>query len=97
MPPELAATCNVVYFPQLGYFVAVTREYEQMFEYNLGLPPDFRLQVSICFVLCSYTRILQALFFTTQFTTDANAYFKNDRTNGKKCEMIWDKFLMEDT
>lgn len=61
MPPELAATCNVVYFPQLGYFVAVTREYEQMFEYNLGLPPDFRLQVSI-FVLCSYTRISQALF-----------------------------------
>ncbi|KAJ8662917.1 hypothetical protein O0I10_001093 [Lichtheimia ornata] len=59
MPPELATTCNVVYFPQLGYFVAVTREYEQMFEYNLGLPPDFRLQ----------------------FTTDANAYFKNDRTN----------------
>ncbi|KAI7885578.1 hypothetical protein K492DRAFT_203978 [Lichtheimia hyalospora FSU 10163] len=59
MPPELAATCNVVYFPQLGYFVAVSREHEQMFEYNMGLPPDFRLQ----------------------FTTDANAYFKNDRTN----------------
>lgn len=55
MPPDLAATCNVVYFPQLGYFVAVTREHEQMYEYNLGLPPDFRLQVWIF----SYTMMMK--------------------------------------
>ncbi|KAI9322167.1 DNA mismatch repair protein MutS [Dichotomocladium elegans] len=44
LPPVLRAISNVVYFPQLGYFVSIGREHEGMFEHNMGLPPSFRLQ-----------------------------------------------------